>query len=194
MIILFIMEVKKSLEILGLSERESRVYYSLLKIGQTTSTAVVKETGISSSKIYDILERLEQKGLVSYILIKGKKNFLPSSPRKLFNLIKEKEELIEEILPFLQTLYEDKSEEIQAEIYKGKEGMKSIFEDILVTKKDWINLGSSGKSEDVLPYYMDNFYKKMQKNNIKLCVLAVNTNLTREKFRKLKENKNISIF
>ena len=66
------MKIHKYLTMVGLSEREARVYQALLHIGPSTITRIVNETAIPSSKIYDVLERLEHKGLVSYILVKGK--------------------------------------------------------------------------------------------------------------------------
>lgn len=187
------MDIKKSLELLGLSKRESKVYHALLNIGATTTTRLINSTGIPSSKIYDILERLEQKGLVTHILVKGKKEFHPADPQKLFNLLKEKEDAIEEILPTLQSLYTKTSEEIQAEIYKGKEGIKAIFDDILKEGKNWLALGVSAKSETILPYYMTHFYNKTMKKNISLQALFVDTEETRKLENKLKHFKNIKI-
>ena len=80
-----------SLELLGLSPRESAVYYALLKSGPTTTSRIIKDTGIPSSKIYDVLERLIQKGLASYILVSGKKEFRATNPNKLMEIIEKKE-------------------------------------------------------------------------------------------------------
>ncbi len=185
------MNVQESLEKLGLSGRESRVYQILLNVGPTTITKIISATGIPSSKIYDVLERLEQKGLVTHILVKGKKEFHPANPKKLFDLIKEKEELIENVLPKLQELYKKTSEEINAEIYKGKEGMKAIFEDVLKEKKDWFALGASAKSIEALPYYMPHFYQRMKQKKIKSSILFVDTEFTRKYSKELKKYKNI---
>jgi len=187
------MDIHESLQSLGLSERESRVYQVLLNIGPTTITKLIAATGIPSSKIYDVLERLEQKGLVTHILVKNKKEFHPVNPEKLFDLIKEKERIINDILPRLQGLYEEKREEIQAEIYKGKEGIKHIFEDILKEGREWCALGASGKAAFTLPYYMPHFYKRMKKKRIKLNILFVDTEITRKQAGELKDYKNIKI-
>ena len=45
----------------GLTQNESLVYLSLLKIGKATSSKVVKEANISGGKIYETLEKLIQK-------------------------------------------------------------------------------------------------------------------------------------
>ena len=181
------------LESLGLSKRESRVYLSLIEIGPTTTSKIIRKTGIASSKIYDVLEKLEHKGLVTYILKNGKMEFHPVNPEKLLDILKEKEATLNEILPNLKELYKGDAEEIQAEIYKGKEGIKSLFEDIIREGKDWCVLGGSGKAATTLPYYMPNFYKRINKNKINLKILFIDEETTRQQAKELKDFNNISI-
>ena len=65
--------MKDALSNLGLSERESSVYLALLELGQTTTGPLSKKSSIPNSKIYEVLNSLEEKGLVSWVL----KNNLP---------------------------------------------------------------------------------------------------------------------
>jgi len=186
------MNLAQSLESVGLSERESRVYIALLDLGPTTTSKIIRKTSIASSKIYDVLEKLAHKGLVTYILKKGKKEFHPANPKKLNDLITEKEKTISDLLPHLDDLYKKTSEEIIAEIYKGKEGAKAIFEDILKQDKEWFVLGASGKGITTLPYYLPNFYKRLSKAKTPLKLLFVDTKETRKQAQELRKYKNIS--
>lgn len=187
------MNIETQLASLGLSERESRVYLSLLNLGPTTTSKLIRKTGIASSKIYDVLEKLAQKGLVTHIIKNGKREFHPANPDKIFDLIKEKESTIKEILPFLHSLYQKTAEEVQAEIFKGKEGIKAIFEDILKEGKDWYAVGASGKAMFTLPYYMPHFYNRLYQKRIKLNILFVDTETTRKQKEELNKFKNIKI-
>jgi sugar-specific transcriptional regulator TrmB len=54
---------------LGLTDGEARVYLSLLKIGLSKVGPIVRDSHVSYSKIYDVLERLGMKGLVSHVII-----------------------------------------------------------------------------------------------------------------------------
>ena len=63
---------KQILREIGLTEGEIKVYLALLKIGQAKKTELAKESGVSSSKIYEICGRLQKKGIVGTI-IKDKK-------------------------------------------------------------------------------------------------------------------------
>ena len=51
----------------GLTEGEIKVYLALFKIGASSTGPIVKEAKIHSSKVYPILDRLIEKGLVSFI-------------------------------------------------------------------------------------------------------------------------------
>jgi len=185
------MDIYQKLGSLGLSERESRVYFFLLELGPTTTSRIIRKTGIASSKIYDVLEKLEHKGLVTHILKKGKKEFHPASPNKLNTLLKEKEEIISEILPGLEKLYLKTTEEVQAEVHTGKEGIKAIFEDILREGKEWYALGASGKAVLTLPYYMPHFYRRLEQKKINSKFLFVDSKNTRDQAKELSRFKNV---
>ncbi len=112
------MDVKKTLEKIGLTEGESKVYLALLQIGQSTAGPIVEKSGISNSKSYIILSKLEKKGLVSEILVDGVKEFIPTNPQRLIEILNEKKDEIDDLkksvensLPYfnvLQSMHEKK--------------------------------------------------------------------------------------
>ena len=55
----------KILEETGFSKREAKIYLKLLELGATTSGPLIDKTDVPSSKIYEVLNRLEEKGLVA---------------------------------------------------------------------------------------------------------------------------------
>jgi sugar-specific transcriptional regulator TrmB len=63
------------LEKFGLTEGESRVYLALLKIGKSTIGDIIKEAQVSNSKVYDILDRLNKKGLIGVVTENNKKTY-----------------------------------------------------------------------------------------------------------------------
>ena len=62
------------LEKIGLTKSEIKVYLALLELGCSATGKIVEKSKASSSKIYEILDRLMQKGLVSFIIKSGIKN------------------------------------------------------------------------------------------------------------------------
>ena len=77
----------KILEDLGLTKGEVKVYLALIGLGETTSGPIVEQSGVSVSKVYQILNRLAKKGLSSHIL-KGKtKYFKAADPNRLLDYL-----------------------------------------------------------------------------------------------------------
>ena len=81
----------RALENLGLTPGEIKVYLALVKLGQTTSGPLVDESGVSVSKIYNVLDRLAKKGLASHIVKQRVKHFQAADPNRLLDYLKEKE-------------------------------------------------------------------------------------------------------
>ena len=57
----------KILEEIGLTHGEIKTYLALLTLGSSSTGPIAKESGVSRSKLYIILDKLEKKGLVSHI-------------------------------------------------------------------------------------------------------------------------------
>jgi len=137
------MNLNEELKKLGLNEIESKIYLSLLKIPQQTTVALSKNTGINRRTIYDNLELLITKGLVTYNILKGTKFFNANDVRTLKQLIDEKLFTLENILPTLKKLQESKFENTKIEILIGKQGIKTILEDAIENNEEvyWIGGG-----------------------------------------------------
>ena len=156
------------LEKIGLTRNQSLVYLSLLKLGSTTAQNIIKESGLHSSRVYDSLERLQDLGLVSHVVKDFKKYFQCVKPEKLLDYLDEQKEAIRQNLPQLKQLEGMKKEEINASVYKGKEGLKSILSMILKDKQDWYVLGAKGLIISELIYFMPNFEKERKKRKIRI--------------------------
>ncbi len=156
------------LEEIGLTANESKVYLSLIELGSSSATQIIQKTGLHRAVVYDLLERLIEKGLVGYAIKDRKKYFESTSPERLKEMLQEKEEKLSEILPHLLELSKFKTK-LEVKIYKGKEGIKTVFEDILRNKpKEWLSLGSGGETYKLLPYFLEHFHKARIKNKIKV--------------------------
>jgi len=162
----------KTLEKLGLEQKEAKIYLSLLKLNQATATKISEETRIERTLCYSIINKLIDKGLVSYIIQNNVKYFKPAPPEKLMQDLKEKEQELKQIMPQLVGLSRLKKEKAKAEIYLGKDGMKTILKDIIKEKKDYIVFGEEGRFQETLPIYSKQFMKRIEEENIKERVLV----------------------
>lgn len=123
---------------LGLTEGESKVYLALIGLGQTTTGPIVKKAGVTTSKSYKILARLEEKGLASHIFKNKVMHFKAASPEKILEIIEEQEQdlekrkkEIEKLIPELISFQKKTQEKYEAEIYYGLEGLETLFNEQL---------------------------------------------------------------
>ncbi len=131
---IFTAVIPETLQELGLNRRESICYIALLELGSSKIGAIVKRTGIPSSKIYEILEKLVHRGLVSYVKIVKIKHYQASDPKALLNYIDEKRKKVEEILP--QLLLKQKFSKRQSvEMFEGQKALFSLFTDLIKDAK-----------------------------------------------------------
>src|SRR3989338_8276725 len=87
------MEENKLADLLkiGLTEGEAKIYVALLELGPSSVGPIKKRTKISHSNIYEILERLINKGVVTTIISNNIKIFQSVSPRNLSRFLDKKE-------------------------------------------------------------------------------------------------------
>ncbi len=128
--------IEKALREIGLTEGEIKVYLALLEIGTTTTGKIIKKSKISASKVYQILEKLSQKGLVSQVIKQKTKYFQAADPKRIIDYLSDKEavlgeqkENIQKLLPALWT--KQQKSESGAEMYQGLGGIKTMFYSIL---------------------------------------------------------------
>lgn len=131
----------------------------------------MRESGLHRSRVYDGLENLEKKGIVSAVIRDFKKYFQAVAPEKLLEHLEEKKEALRQALSALKSLEGLKKEEIDGSIYKGKEGLKAIHYEMLKESKDILVLGAKGFIFSDLPYFIENFEKQRVKRDIKIRCL-----------------------
>ena len=167
--------MEKTLQKLGLTKNEAKVYLSLLKLGRGSADRIAKDSKIHRRTVYDITDRLVQKGIVSYSFKQNKKYFIPSNPDELFSILQEKEEELKNILPQLNALYDQEKTKSKAVAYEGITGIKALMSKIL-KEDEWLAIGSNGRGKKVLsPFFVKNFMKKIKENNIKYRLLITRT-------------------
>ena len=118
--------------------------------------------------LYGVIEKLMEKGLVSSVVKINKKYFEPADPQKILDLIKEREKIIENALPELKNMYKSVEKKQEVHHFKGKEGAKTILEILLKEKsKEWLIFGTTGKTAEMLSFYLPQFHRKRVERKIK---------------------------
>lgn len=133
----------KSVEDLGLSQKEARVYLANLSLGPATVQQIADQSGIKRVTTYVILEALASLGLVSQSAQGRKTFFNAEDPVALRRLLEKKQEEIKEqrqhfddLLPQLSTLKSLPKDAPNVKFYDSAEGIRSIMSSFLASQKD----------------------------------------------------------
>lgn len=165
--------MKETLMKLGLGNKEVDVYIALLKLQKTGVEQIKKETKIERTHIYKILERLQDKNFATEIIENKTKKFIPLPPEEILYDLKETEQRFKDILPKLKAITQEKpKEETKITVYRRKEGLRKLAEEILSTTKEYLVIGEQGQFQEIFPYFSKQFLKRIQKQGIKERVIA----------------------
>ena len=151
----------------GFESKESKIYIALLKLGDVPASRIAKETGLDRRTTYDVLARSIDKGFVSYFLKNNVKYFSATSPKNLLEELKSKEEKLTKLLPDLLQFIKERAEETEIEILKGKEGLKTMANDIIRGKHMHYSFGALSKTAKETPVGIVQFLKKLEKLGLK---------------------------
>ncbi len=166
------MDVETALSELGLSANEAEIYENLLKEGESSVGDITKNTAIHRRNIYDVLNRLIEKGLVIEV-VDNKENFYqPVDPHKLMEFIHQQEESLVNIMPDLRKMYDQKPEHNQAFVYRGISGWKNYMRDILRIGEDVHIIATKGAWLDPqFESFFAWFWKEAKRKKIKFKFL-----------------------
>lgn len=169
----FFVQMKEELIFAGLSVREAEVYEALLKKGQATANEVAKASSIERTVAYNTLNKLLEKGFVSYINKEKKRYYFTTSPDNLLLGCREKQKIIESLIEKIKTITPIPEAKPLIQIFEGKEGIKALYEIALQYKNTtFYSMGVTGKSLDILGLSFRNIAERVKKNKIKLKIIA----------------------
>lgn len=130
--------LRTDLEQLGLTSNEARAYIALLELGWSTMSHWAKKSSIKRTTLYDILDSLKRRGLVSMTKEKKRIMYVAEDPRVIVERLEEQKKHIENILPELLSIANNLERKPKIRFYEGVDGVKMIYKDTLRYKKQEI--------------------------------------------------------
>lgn len=164
------MEIE-ALEEFGLNKREAIIYLMLLREKSCTASKLAKLSKMNRTTAYLELENLMKLGLVSYVVRNSKRYYQPSPPEKFIQILDSKKDLISSILPNLNNLSKG-VDKAKIEVFEGKEGIKTFYQDIYNNCKEFFVIGATGKATEVLEFSYPHFLKSFVKAGIREKAIA----------------------
>ena len=159
--------IEKTLEKIGLSGNEIKVYLTLTDQGSMKAGRISKLAHMDRSSAYNAIQMLLDKGLVSYVLIGKIKWFQATGPQRILEYLKEQQDDVMAVLPELQERHKRKKIEGQVRLFKGVKGVKSVFLDMIRTGKDNYVFGSEGQFSKRMPEFAYQFDRMKKEKGIK---------------------------
>lgn len=136
--------------------------------GESSVGLISEKSGVHRRNVYDSLNRLLEKGLVTEIVESSENKYQASEPKKLLEIVQEKAEAIEKVLPDLEKLHFDTPTEYRVHTYRGKEGWKQYMKDIIKTGGPFYSIGAKGGWLDPrIKSFFPSFLNQMKKKKIK---------------------------
>ncbi len=159
-------------ETLGLSPNEGKIYEVLVGLGESSISDIATAAKIHRRNVYDAIQRLIDKGLVFQIISSKENHYNAVDPDKLLELFKEKEQQLTLAMPELKNKFITRLAPEEAYIYRGYEGQKNVWRDILRVGKDSFFIGAKGGWFDPhLDSSRDAFFREANRKKIKFIQL-----------------------
>ena len=161
------MNLEQNLQKIGLTDKEAVLYLAGLQTGPATMQQLVNSAQLKRATVYELVESLKDKGLIKTVLKGKRKIYITEDPQNIFPLIKQKENVLHNIMGQLLSIQSHAGKKPSVRIYQGVEGIKEIYEDILSRHCDYIEVLSSKLPDEKIRDYWGREYveRRIKKAN-----------------------------
>lgn len=170
----------KNLIEFGFSEKEAKIYITLLALEIATANEIAKAANINRSSTYVVLEGLKNKGFVGLSNDKKVQGYVAVSPDiiletlesniKKQNILKEK---IKNIIPDLKGLDKNNKKAPIVRVFEGKSGIREAYFNIFDTDfKEFRVCEDVGKIVKIFPDFLDYDLKHRISKNISILSIG----------------------
>jgi sugar-specific transcriptional regulator TrmB len=171
-------------ESLGFSAKKNKVYLALLELGETEASSIAKKSGLKRTTVYNILPELVSDGLVVMSIHNGKKIFAIDSPLRLSELVTEKQNALEKIMPDLSAMQSLFFHKPKITILEGEKGLKEVYRDFITSSSPGDTVFSYAGTRDNFQYVSEDFLREYAQKRIdkkiKLRLISGSSSLSEE--------------
>jgi len=115
----------------GLSEKEAAVYLAALALGPAPVLRIAKNAGINRATTYSIIDSLITLGLMRIEERGLKRVFIAESPANLRQVMEQKMQRVEQVVPDLMKLYKAGGKASIIHTYDGLSAARNVYEQIM---------------------------------------------------------------
>jgi len=167
---------------LGFTNGEIKVYFALFDLGTTTVGPISRKAEVTHAKVYPILDKLIEKGLVSHTIKDRVKHFSATNPNSLIEFINKKERDLEQektkikyLIPQLLSKQKSKEQTQYSRVFEGFNGLRALFLELFEANKGKAEICVFGLNELLKKPSFQNFFvfyhEIRKKNNVDLKLI-----------------------
>ena len=153
-------KITEVLEAVGLHKNEIIIYLDLIKVGNSSAHDIAKRTKIHRPNVYDTLEKLIKKGIVTQSIKEGRKVFYPIQPKNLILYLKQKEYDLQKIIPEIEKIHNKPSEKRRVTMSEGIRSFRIILNNLLEKNNDIFVYGIPRDVPDVIGGFINDFHER----------------------------------
>jgi len=169
---------EKQLELLGLNDKEARLYMSALELGTFSILEVALKSGLKRPTCYVLIEELTRRGLVSMVLTEKKKLYKTESPTTFIRQAKNNLKYAEQIVPSLLFVASEDKEKPKMKYYFSQKGIQNMYDELLTTRSKIMYYVGANESRigAVGEDFLKNWVKRRLAKKIKVKAIRMKEN------------------
>ncbi len=168
------MNIERELHSLNFTDNEIKIYLTLFRIGRAKAGRIAKECALERTSTYNALKRLLEKGVISSIREGKIQYFSPGTPEKILEMLDEKKEIAQTLIPQLKTLQKIEREKENILKFRGYNGVKTVIMDVLKTcetGEEYLIMGTEGQLSERMNTFAKIFVAKKDKKKLHARIL-----------------------
>lgn len=184
-------EIEALLREAGLAGNEAKVYLGCLRSGGAPASEIAARSGVHRGIIYNYLKALAAQGLVGVVVRNKRQYFQAVPPSRIVDLLEERRELLKAALPSIEALSPRPSSRTRVSLFEGKQGLKSILDDVLASRRgtEFLVVGASASDLDVLQHYFPIFHHRRVRGGIRMKIAYKDDPSSRERGKAVAQNR-----
>ncbi|MDD5437676.1 MAG: helix-turn-helix domain-containing protein [Patescibacteria group bacterium] len=186
--------IKEALEQVNFGPKEVSVYLALLSLGSAKGGVLAKKTELNRTTVYDVLEGLIRKGVISKYRKGSQTYFSALDPDRLVSYLdREKEEAaaniekrkkrLSDLLPQLISLQDITSTRPKVQFFEGEKGMREAYEDTLTSREPIRAYANVQTMHEGLPDFFPEYYKRRADKKIFIQAIVPQNELSIERHK-----------
>ncbi|MDO8668996.1 MAG: helix-turn-helix domain-containing protein [Candidatus Buchananbacteria bacterium] len=170
------MLVEQYLQNIGLNDKEAKFYLAGLQLGPSSLQELAKNAGIKRTTGYEIMDEMVDKNLFTMSQRGKRKVFIAQEPDNLLLFLKQRENILSQIMPDLEAIKNISAHKPAIRIYEGIEGIKQVYQDMIKKPGEILALAAPRPmiAKTILDYLTNQWKPLRIKGKIKMRRVNIN--------------------